>query len=73
MTSDDDIPLPFITQKKRNITGSSNVITSDQLEKYPSTDIRNAFTGLVPGLQITENDGSTGISAEEKMGTYRHY
>jgi TonB-linked SusC/RagA family outer membrane protein len=71
MTSDDDIPLPYMTQKKRHITGSSNVVTGDQLEKYPSTDIRNAFTGLVPGLQITEYNGSTGISPEEKLGVYR--
>lgn len=71
MTSDDNIPLPYITMKKRNITGSSNVITGDQLEKYPSNDLRNAFTGLVPGLQITEYDGSTGISAEERLKNYR--
>ena len=71
MTSDDNIPLPYMTMKKRNITGSADIITGDQLEKYPSNDLRNAFTGLVPGLQITENDGSTGISPEEKLGVYR--
>ena len=70
MTSDDDIQLPFMTQKKRNITGSSYVITSDQLEKYPTTDLRNTFTGLAPGLRITENYGSPGFSAEEKLGFY---
>ena len=71
MTSDDDVPLPFVTIKKRNATGSSNVITGSQLEKYPSTDIRNAFTGLATGLDVTEIYGSPGFSAEEKMGTYR--
>jgi TonB-linked SusC/RagA family outer membrane protein len=71
MTSDDDIPLPFVTMKKRNTSGSSNVITGDQLEKYPSTDIRNAFTGLATGLGVVEMYGSPGYSAEEKMGTYR--
>ncbi len=71
MTSDDDIPLPFVTLKKRNTSGSSNVITGEQLEKYPSTDIRNAFTGLAPGLDVVEIYGSPGFSAEEKMGTYR--
>jgi TonB-linked SusC/RagA family outer membrane protein len=68
MTSDDNVPLPFKTEKRRFITGSDNVITSDQLEKYPSIDLRNALTGLVPGLQVTEYNGSTGISAEEKLG-----
>lgn len=70
MTSDDDIPLPFSTQKKRHITGSDNIIRGNQLEKYPSTDIRNAFTGLVPGLNITEYNGSPGFSPEEKNRTY---
>lgn len=70
MTSDDNIPLPNETQKKRQSTGSSKVIRGSQLEKYPSTDIRNAFTGLVPGLLITEYDGSPGLSAEEKSGEY---
>lgn len=70
MTSDDEIPLPFVNEKKRNSTGSTNVLRGEQLEKYPSNDFRNALTGLVPGLMITENDGSTGISAEEKNGSY---
>jgi TonB-linked SusC/RagA family outer membrane protein len=60
-----------MTEKKRHLTGSSNVITGEQLEKYPSTDLRNAFTGLATGLQITERNGSPGISAEEKNGSYR--
>ena len=70
MTSDDDVPYPFYTLKKRYITGSSAVLTDMQLEKYPTIDLRNAFTGLVPGLQITENNGQTGTSAEEGNGTY---
>jgi TonB-linked SusC/RagA family outer membrane protein len=71
MTSDDDIPLPYMTQKKRHITGSANILTGNQLEKYPSVDLRNGFTGLIPGLQITEYNGSPGLSAEEKLGSYR--
>ncbi len=71
MTSDDNVPLPYQTMNKRFISGSTDVINSDQLEKYPSTDLRNAFTGLVPGLQITERYGSSGLSAEERMGNYR--
>ena len=70
MTSDDDIPLPFITLKKRNTTGSSNVLWSNQLEKYPSTDIRNAFTGLSTGLEVIEKNGSPGLTPEENLGVY---
>ena len=40
------------------------------LDKYPSADIRNALTGLVTGMEVYERDGSPGMSAEEKNGTY---
>jgi TonB-linked SusC/RagA family outer membrane protein len=70
MTSEDIIPLPFLDMKKRNITGGTNVISGTQLEKYPSNDIRNAFIGLAPGLEVIEYNGSTGISPEEKLGKF---
>ena len=70
MTSADDVPLPFMTLKKRNITGSSVVLTGAQLEKYPSTDLRNALTGLASGLDVVERFGTTGMSAEEKLGNF---
>ncbi len=71
MTSDDDIPLPYMSVKERFITGTASVIKGSQLEKYPSNDLRNAFTGLVPGMQVTEYNGSPGLSAEENLGLYR--
>ncbi|HKU53445.1 MAG TPA: TonB-dependent receptor plug domain-containing protein, partial [Nitrospira sp.] len=70
MTSDDAVPLPFMTLKKRQITGSSNVIRGNSLDKYPSTDIRNAFTGLATGMEVQEINGSPGISAEETLSLF---
>lgn len=70
MTADDDVPFPYATFKKRHITGSADIIRSDQLEKYPSMDIRNALTGLVPGLYVRELNGQPGASAEEESGNY---
>ena len=70
LTSDDAVPLPFMTLKKRHISGSSNVIMGSALDKYPSTDIRNAFTGLATGLEVQEIDGSPGISAEEQLSVF---
>jgi len=70
MTSDDDIPLPYVTQKKRSVTGSYSVITGDQLEKYPSLDIRNTLTGIATGIQVKELNGQPGVSAEESLGRY---
>ena len=69
-TSDDDVPLPFSIEKKREVTGSVGLLTSDQLEKYPSLDLRNALAGLAPGLIVEEFDGSAGMTAEEENGTF---
>lgn len=71
MTSDDVVELPFMKLKKRLITGSSPVLRGSQLDKYPSTDLRNSFTGLANGVNVREMHGSPGISAEEGLGTFR--
>lgn len=70
MTSDDVVPLPFMSVKKRYLTGSSAVIKGDLLDKYPSSDIRNALTGLATGVEVREYDGSPGVSAEEGLGLF---
>ena len=70
LTTEDAVPMPFATIKKRSLTGSSMVFGSNQLEKYPSTDLRNAFTGLATGLEVVEKNGSPGLNAEEDLGNY---
>lgn len=69
-TEDDKIALPYASTYKRNATGDYFVITGKELEKYPSLDLRNALAGLIPGLSVTELDGSTGLSAEENRGQF---
>lgn len=69
-TPDDLITLPFSKNYRRNTTGGYYTLSSSQLEKYPSTDLRNAFVGLVPGLNVVEQDGSTGVLAQETLGSY---
>ena len=44
-------------------TGSTRSIGGAAIGKYPSADIRNQLTGLVPGLEVVEKSGTTGISA----------
>jgi TonB-linked SusC/RagA family outer membrane protein len=70
MTSDDDVPLPFMTLKKRQVTGSYDVIKGSELDAYPSTDIRNALTGIATGLEVQEMNGSPGLSAEEQLAVF---
>lgn len=68
LAGDDDVALPFMSFKKRNLTGGPVVLNSSQLEKYPSTDLRNALTGLAYGVEVGERNGQPGISAEETSG-----
>ncbi len=68
LSSEDEVPLPFMSLKKRHITSGSNVLFTEELERYPSTDIRNSLTGLAPGLEVIEKNGSPGFSAEEGLG-----
>jgi TonB-linked SusC/RagA family outer membrane protein len=69
-TSEDETPLPFISLKKRYLTGNTDVLRTNQLEKYPSTDIRNSLTGLSAGVEVLEKYGGPGLSAEERLGRY---
>ena len=63
----DKIVLPYGQTNKHNSTGDYIVLTGEDLKRYPSLDLRNAFVGLVPGLSISESDGSTGTQAEERF------
>lgn len=66
----DDIPLPYTTVKKRYSVGSSVVISGEELEKYSSTDIRNALTGIAPGVEVIERFGGPGVNPLEHIGQY---
>lgn len=66
-----EIDLPYNKYSKEYVTGDYYVIKGEKLEKYPSLDLRNALVALVPGLIITELDGSTGVSSEETRDLFR--
>lgn len=66
----DDVYLPFDSQKKRYSIGSTVTITSEQLAKYSSADIRNAITAVLPGVEVKENYGQVGVSPLEHTGQY---
>jgi len=70
-TTDDMVPMPFMSLKKRSLTAGYNVFRTADLEKYPTSDLRNAFAGLATGLEVTERDGSVGLNAEEANGNFR--
>jgi TonB-linked SusC/RagA family outer membrane protein len=67
---DDDVKMPYMTLKKRHLTGSYNVIKGENLMNYPSTDSRLTFTGQVPGVRVIENNGAPGNHPAEQRGYY---
>jgi len=70
MTEEDAVPLPFNNFTKRELTSAPAVLRSAQLDRYPSTDLRNAFTGLATGVEVRELNGQPGMSAEETSGRF---
>ena len=52
------VVVGFGTQKKVNLTGSVGVVTADELKERPVTNATQALQGVVPGLQITQTNGS---------------
>jgi TonB-linked SusC/RagA family outer membrane protein len=59
---EDMVPLPMTSFRKRTITSSDFVLQGSRLERYPSSDLRNSFSGLVPGLDVVERNGMPGVS-----------
>ena len=56
------VVIGFGTQKKVNLTGSVGVASSKDLESRPVATATQALQGLVPGLQITTDNGELGNS-----------
>lgn len=66
----DNVELPFESQKKRYSLGSTYTIRSDEFAKYSSADIRNILTGVLPGVEVRENYGQMGVTPMEHTGQY---
>ncbi|MBQ6821489.1 MAG: SusC/RagA family TonB-linked outer membrane protein [Bacteroidales bacterium] len=66
----DDIVLPYGTLKKRFSLGSTVTVSGEELSHYSSADIRNALTGVLPGVEVRENYGQVGVSPLEHIGQY---
>ncbi len=57
------LSLPYMEMQKRHSLGNTIVISGEELEKYSSTDLRNALTAIAPGVIVTENHGGIGVNA----------
>lgn len=67
---EDVIPLPYMELARRHSLGNTVVIKGEDLQKWSSTDIRNALTAIAPGVEVTENSGSPGVTPLENAGRY---
>lgn len=68
-SAEDVVKLPYFTSYRRYSIDSRATLLGNQLERYPTSDVRNAFVGLVPGLEVAERDGQPGTQAEEYLGS----
>lgn len=57
-TLDEVVVVGFGTQKKVNLTGSVGVVTAEELQERPVSNLSQALQGIVPGLQISQTSGS---------------
>lgn len=55
---DEVVVVGFGTQKKVNLTGAVGVVTQEEIAQRPVTNVTQALQGVVPGLQITQTNGS---------------
>ena len=67
--AEDDINYPFLTYKKRHTTTGEYVISGEDLKSYPTSDLRNALVGLIPGLDVVEKNGSPTFSVMEQAAS----
>ncbi len=54
------VVVGYGTQRKVNLTGSVGVVTSDELEERPITNISSGLSGKVPGLSVIQGSGQPG-------------
>lgn len=55
---DEVVIVGFGTQKKENLTGAVGIATAKEIKDRPVMLASQALQGLVPGLNISQNDGS---------------
>ena len=67
VTLDDVVVVAYGTAKKSAFTGSASVVKSETIEKRQVSNITNALTGAIAGVQITSSNGQPGVSATVRV------
>lgn len=64
---DEVMVVAYGTAKKSAFTGSASVVKADKLEKRQVSNITNALSGSVSGVQTTSSNGQPGTSATVRI------
>lgn len=59
-TMNDVVVIGYGTARKRDITGATSSLPGSQLEKIPVSNVAEAITGRLAGVQVTTIDGAPG-------------
>src|SRR6187401_319136 len=59
-TLDDVVVVGYTTVKKKDLTGATSSMRGQDVEKTPVTNIAEAMTGRMAGVQVTTTDGAPG-------------
>ena len=57
---DEVVAVGYGTQKKVNLTGAVQNVTSDEIVKRNASNISNALQGLIPGVSVVQSSGRPG-------------
>lgn len=64
---DDVMVIAYGTAKKSAFTGSASVVKSENIEKRQVSNIGNALSGAIAGVQITSSNGQPGTSPKIRI------
>ena len=64
---DDVIVVAYGTAKKEAFTGSAAIVKSEAIGKRQVTNVTNALTGQVAGVQVTSSNGQPGATSTIKI------
>lgn len=64
---DETVVVGYGTQKKVNLTGAVDVVTSEALDNRPVSNLSQGLQGAVPNLQLTFADGKPNRSSDYQV------
>lgn len=61
---DEVVVVGYGSQKKVNVTGAVGMVNSEVLEARPVQNVSQALQGVVPGLNLSVNNGGGSLDSE---------